>query len=362
MPEGSDQERRPSDASPVHIKIFLSSPGDVEAERRSAQRIIEKDLAKDPLLKERVTFRLINWNDPENPLPFTANATPQEAVNHFGERPGKCDIVIVVLWSRLGTHLDISTFSKPSGEPYQSGTEWEYEDALAGNPQPDVLVYRRMQKPQIDIDDTDLAAKQEQYSRVNRFFEGFTNPDGSAAQGFVEYLEPEAFEQRLERDLRSVLNKRVALTDPESAQRIQDLERIAEEERAAKETLQREVERLRGQVEGIRDSSAQDAAVEALAEKAREPAPPPGIEVALRSLAAGDTGAAEALFRRGARTKSVGRRAQGSRKREESKGSGDGRPASGCSRIVEEHGRSACRLPISCRAGARGFLVKDLSC
>ena len=61
---------------------------------------------------------------------MVATLTPQEAVNRFGCRPSECDIVIVVLWSRLGTHLDLSKFQKPNGEPYLSGTEYEYEEAV----------------------------------------------------------------------------------------------------------------------------------------------------------------------------------------------------------------------------------------
>ena len=73
---------------------------------------------------------MVSWDDPAAPTPMPAALTPQEAVNRFGPKPSECDVVVVVLWSRMGTHLDLKAFRKPDGEPYLSGTEWEFEDAL----------------------------------------------------------------------------------------------------------------------------------------------------------------------------------------------------------------------------------------
>ena len=147
MAERAGQGGRRADGPKSHVRIFISSPGDVAEERRIAERVIGKELAKDPLLRDRVTFEVVSWDDPDAPMTMTANLTPQEAINRFGRKPSECQIVIVILWSRLGTHLDVSKFSKPNGDPYLSGTEWEYEDALAAEPQPDILVYRRTEKP-----------------------------------------------------------------------------------------------------------------------------------------------------------------------------------------------------------------------
>ena len=90
-----------------------------------------------------VTFEVVSWDDPTAPTPMPAALTPQEAVNRFGPKPSECGVVVVVLWSRLGTHLALEAFRKPDGAPYLSGTEWEFEDALnASEPrQPTILVY-----------------------------------------------------------------------------------------------------------------------------------------------------------------------------------------------------------------------------
>ncbi len=108
---------------PRHIRVFLSSPGDVAEERELARRLIKDELPVDPFLRDRVTLDVVSWDDPAAPTPMTAGLTPQEAVDRFGWKPSQCDFVVVVLWSRLGTHLDVGTFRKPDGEPYLSGTE-----------------------------------------------------------------------------------------------------------------------------------------------------------------------------------------------------------------------------------------------
>src|SRR3954451_7841717 len=99
-------------------RVFISSPGDVADERGLIRRLLKDELPYDPFLRGRVTFDVVSWDDPAAPTPLPALLTPQEAVIRFAGRPSDCAIVIVVLWSRLGTHLDVSTFRKVSGEPY----------------------------------------------------------------------------------------------------------------------------------------------------------------------------------------------------------------------------------------------------
>src|SRR3954468_10402985 len=117
---------------PKHLRVFLASPGDVADERALARRLLKDELPYDPFLRGRVTFDVVSWDDPVAPTPLPARLTPQEAVIQFETRPSECDIVIIVLWSRLGTHLDLTKFQKTSGEAYLSSTEWEYEDARKG--------------------------------------------------------------------------------------------------------------------------------------------------------------------------------------------------------------------------------------
>ena len=195
--------------TPQHLRVFISSPGDVADERSLARRLLKDELPYDPFLRGKVTLDAVSWDDPMAPTPMEANLTPQEAVNHFCCLPSECDIVIVVLWSRLGTHLDLSKFTKPNGEPYLSGTEYEYEEAVNAERPPKILVYVRTEKFSIYADDPKFDEKREQYRKVRAFFDRFRNPDGSYRGGFTEYVTPTDFVSRLEKDLKTILQKRL---------------------------------------------------------------------------------------------------------------------------------------------------------
>src|SRR3712207_5783125 len=112
------------------LRIFLSSPGDVADDRELARRLIEQQLRRDPSFRHRAVREAVTWNDPDAPTPMLAQLTPQEAVERHLPKPSACDIVVVILWARMGTPLPPEKYLKPDGQPYLSGTEWEYEDAL----------------------------------------------------------------------------------------------------------------------------------------------------------------------------------------------------------------------------------------
>lgn len=170
-------------------------------ERALALKVIRNDLATAPFIRDRATFDAISWDDPAAPTPQLARLTPQEACNVFGARPSQCDIVVVILWSRLGTHLDLEKFPRPDGTPWLSGTEWEFEDALGETPPPDILVYRRTEEPTISIKDPERDDKIHQYELVEQFFQRFLNPDGSVSGGVTYYGTPSGFADRLLKDL-----------------------------------------------------------------------------------------------------------------------------------------------------------------
>ena len=98
-------------------------------------------------------FEVVSWDHPHDGTPLLAHLTPQEAVLRFKHRPSECDIVIVILAARLGTHLSLDAFKRPDGSAYRSGTEWEFEDAWNATPRPDILVYSRQDLTPPHFDD-----------------------------------------------------------------------------------------------------------------------------------------------------------------------------------------------------------------
>src|SRR5262245_31513807 len=191
--------------SPLHLRIFLASPRDVADERALLRKLLKDELPYDPLVRGRVTFEVVSWDDPAAPRAMPANMTPQEAVVRFGANPSACDIVVVVLWSRMGTQLDVSAFRKPDGEPYQSGTEWEFEDALMASSRPDILVYRRAEVPDIKLNDPSLDEKRHQFGLVKQFCERLVrNADGSFRGSVIDYDTPTDFKERLANDVKQL--------------------------------------------------------------------------------------------------------------------------------------------------------------
>ena len=169
--------------APLVLRVFLSSPGDVGAERKLARETLQA-LEGSHLLKGKIRFEIVAWDDEHAAAPMDARETPQASVNRYTGRPANCDLTLVVLWSRIGTRLPLGV-TRSNGTTYESGTVWEYEDALAADKP--VFVYRRTETPMIAINDADFDKKRAQYAAVKAFFSGFENPDGSLRAGFTSY-------------------------------------------------------------------------------------------------------------------------------------------------------------------------------
>ena len=130
------------------LRIFVSSPGDVPDERLRADLIIDK-LAQD----YSRFFRIESCREHE---PMPASAHFQDAI----DPPSKFDIVILILWSRLGTPLPEKTALREyrglDGRIPVTGTEWEYEDALDAarkSGAPDMLAFRNISPAAVDVRD-----------------------------------------------------------------------------------------------------------------------------------------------------------------------------------------------------------------
>lgn len=195
------------------LKVFLSSPGDVAEERRIAMETM-RALEDSPLLRERVNLQVIAWDDPAASAPLDARETPQASVNRWAGRPADCDLTIAILWSRLGTPLPAG-LKRADGSRFASGTVWEVEDAIAAD-RP-VFVYRRTDKPRIELDDAAFDARRAQYDAVRRWFDGLRDADGAWRSGVNEYAGPAQFQQLLRAHLEAFIGRRLAEQTPASA-------------------------------------------------------------------------------------------------------------------------------------------------
>ncbi|MGD2083211.1 MAG: response regulator [Chromatiales bacterium] len=186
------------------IRVFVSSPGDVQEERRVAQRVID-GLALE--LGTQVSLE-----------PFFWEAEPLLATDSFQTQiltPADAEIFVCILWSKLGTRLP-PDITRPDGSRYDSGTQYEFECAVAGhraNGYPKILVYRKTAEPQVSLSDKDqLLYRLEQKEALDRFVkQWFEAPED---QGFVAafhgFAEVSELEERLAIHLRKLIRKELA--------------------------------------------------------------------------------------------------------------------------------------------------------
>lgn len=208
------------DTSPRHIRVFLSSPGDVREERDLAIKVIEK-LPYDPVLRGRFSVEVVAWEKPG--VPMIAPLDPQTSVNEALPKPSECDIVIVIFWKRMGTPLS-EKYVKPEAHRYSfggdrlptgpplpdwrffSGTEWEYFDALEAAQDtglPLIVVYRRTEKVRFDLSKSDFMQRLEQWQRVEELFRSYANPA--------------EFQRHLENHLKSLIRRLLEDGSPATA-------------------------------------------------------------------------------------------------------------------------------------------------
>ena len=182
------------------IKIFISSPGDVELERQIARRVIgrlQTEFGQEPAIE-----------------PYFWEYEPMRLTKDFQSQiptPSSFDIVVCILWSRLGTPLG-PQHGRADGTPYHSGTEYEFEDAVAGNEKngvPDILVYRNMVDPPIKPRPKEVRALQlAQIDALDTFLDRWTR-DGETIKGaLTKYSDLAQFEDLLSEHLRKIVRAR----------------------------------------------------------------------------------------------------------------------------------------------------------
>ncbi|MBI4866618.1 MAG: AAA family ATPase [Candidatus Wallbacteria bacterium] len=182
------------------VKVFVSSPGDVPDERAAASEALRR-LAEE--FADRVEVVPIVWEH----LPLHAGASFQDQILE----PAACDIVICILWKRLGTRLPPDRFQKPDGSAYASGTEFEFLSALdgqrdRGGDRPALLVYKKTAPLSIDLDDPGLQDKLAQKASLDNFFkEWFFNADGTLKRAFHQFENPADFGRTVEAHVRALL-------------------------------------------------------------------------------------------------------------------------------------------------------------
>jgi WD40 repeat protein len=188
------------------LKLFLSSPGDVPRERLRAELIVDR-LAQD--YARYFTLETYRWE-----------YEPMLASGHFQDSidpPSACDIVVLIVWSRLGTSLPARTtvreYSGLDGRTPVTGTEWEYEDALRAARErgaPDIIAFRKTSEVRLDAVDAEVRARGIlQLDALDAFWKLRFANKGEFISGYKTYNTIEEFDALLEGSLRKLIERRV---------------------------------------------------------------------------------------------------------------------------------------------------------
>jgi tetratricopeptide (TPR) repeat protein len=185
------------------LRFFISSPGDVFEERALAGRVIERLQSE---YMGKVVLESVLWEHE----PLLATATFQQQI----AKPSDADVFIAILWSRLGTRLP-AQFTRADGSRYESGTEYEFEDAMDGfrrSGKPDLLVYRRTAPPSVRLDDEkDLMERLAQKKKLDEFIDKWFHDraEGTLVAAFHPFESPSDFEVLLETHLHRLIERQL---------------------------------------------------------------------------------------------------------------------------------------------------------
>ncbi len=185
------------------LRFFISSPGDVFEERAIANRVIER-LQGEYIGK--VVLEPVLWEH----QPLVATSTFQHQI----VKPSDTDVVIAILWSRLGTRLP-KQFVRPDGSRFESGTEYEFEEAIEGfrkNGKPDLLVYRKTAPPSVRLDDEkELLDRLAQKKKLDEFVDKWFHDkaEGTLVAAFHPFDAPSDFEILLENHLHRLIDRQI---------------------------------------------------------------------------------------------------------------------------------------------------------
>jgi formylglycine-generating enzyme required for sulfatase activity len=169
----------------------------------------------DPIVRGRVTLEAVAWDRPGSEVPLVANLGPQASVNISLGEPAECDIVVVILWARMGTP-PAQLPARPDGNHYRSGTEWEFWNAWESakrHGKPQILVYRRSEVPAVGLEDPDKTEIEQQWKLVKGFFEDLTDLASATRVAVNFYETPSDFESVFEAHLKTLIRTSLDVYD-----------------------------------------------------------------------------------------------------------------------------------------------------
>lgn len=184
------------------IRIFISSPGDVQQERKIAYKVIT-ELNKQ--FSKYLHIEVLMWEN----FPLTAESTFQEGIDYF-LKSEVIDFAVFILWSRMGTPL-CKRFLRPDGTYYQSGTEYEFDmmmNLFQKKGWPRILTYVKdsEQTPTSLSNIKELEEYLKQKERLRSFIsEHFHDEESNSNYAYLQFGENASFEHKFREHLKTLI-------------------------------------------------------------------------------------------------------------------------------------------------------------
>ena len=115
--------------SELHVRLFVSSPSDVRPER---DRVVAVADRLNGVFEGVVRIEVIRWEDQF----YSSSHSFQEQIDTAIAGMAKIDILICILWGRIGLKLNPAIWQSQGHEGYESGTTYEYVAAPAAAADP----------------------------------------------------------------------------------------------------------------------------------------------------------------------------------------------------------------------------------
>jgi tetratricopeptide (TPR) repeat protein len=204
-----------SGANGKAFRIFVSSPGDLGDERLTCARVIER--IKDEFAHV-ARIESILWEQE----PLTADASFQDQI----PLPSETDLVVIMIWSRLGYRLH-SRYKEAEDSEAPTGTIFEFRNALRGrrtsaDHRPDIMVYRKTAeppKPSVKNEEAYLRTIEE-WKKVESFFNSQyfrQQGEGSFTGAYHTFQRAADFEENIYAHLRKLIERRLGAASEDAA-------------------------------------------------------------------------------------------------------------------------------------------------
>jgi tetratricopeptide (TPR) repeat protein len=182
------------------LKVFVSSPGDLAPERALVAHIVRAINAD---FLNVLQLDVILWEAKS----YSARDSFQAQILD----PSMCDLVIALLFQRMGTPLPIELAARADGSGYESGTAYEIESSLAhekihGRPQL-YLFKKESNQAGVAVDALQSEALQAFWQR------NFVSADGKILRAFQNFQSADDLAPQLDRGIRGWLAEQGFLKD-----------------------------------------------------------------------------------------------------------------------------------------------------